>query len=126
MQRRRQNAELDDLPVLTDAIDPDDDVPVLFDAESPSPVAELEPPFEQATKAVSEAVFEPVIEAPPVLAEEQTPSRHFDAGIRDILAHELARRVEHRIIAELPRIIESTVRDFLAEQQMISALQPDD
>lgn len=126
MQRRRQNAELDDLPVLTDAIDLDDDVPVLFNAESPSPVAEHEPPFEQAIEAVSEAVFEPVIKAPPVLTEAPTPSRHFDAGIRDILAHELARRVEQRITAELPRIIESTVRDFLAEQQMISTLQPDD
>ena len=39
MQRRRQNAELDDVPVLTDAIDMDDDVPVLFDAEPLRPIA---------------------------------------------------------------------------------------
>ena len=126
MQRRRQNAELDDVPVLTDAIDLDDDVPVLFDAEPLRPIAEPEPSIEAATEAVFETIIAPVIEASPVLAEAPTPSRNFDAGVRDILAHELARRVEQRIMSELPRIIESTVRDFLAEQQMISALQPDD
>lgn len=126
MQRRRQNAELDDVPVLTDAIDLDEDVPVLFDAEPLSQVAEPEPPIEAPTEVIFEAHIEPIVEAPPALVEAPTPSRSFDAGIRDILAHELARRVEQRITAELPRIIESTVRDFLAEQQMISALQPDD
>ena len=42
--------------------------------------------------------------------------------MRETLAHELAHRVQQRITAELPRIIESTLRDFLAEQEMISAL----
>lgn len=126
MQRRRQNAELDDVPVLTDAIDLDDDVPVLFDAEPLRQIAEPERPIEAPTEVIFEALIEPVIEASLVLPEEPTPSRNFDAGVRDILAHELARRVEQRIMSELPRIIESTVRDFLAEQQMISALQPDD
>ena len=59
----------------------------------------------------------------PVTGQNQTsvarpPS--LDPGLLDILAHELARRVEQRIAAELPRIIESTVRDFLAEQEIIS------
>ena len=44
------------------------------------------------------------------------------SGIDVDLAHELAHRVQQRITAELPRIIESTLRDFLAEQEMISAL----
>ncbi len=34
MQRRRQsNGDADDVPVLTDAIDPESDIPVLLDAE---------------------------------------------------------------------------------------------
>jgi hypothetical protein len=34
MQRRRQSGgDADDVPVLTDAIDPDSDIPVLLDAE---------------------------------------------------------------------------------------------
>ena len=42
MQRRRQNAELDDVPVVRDAIDLDGDVPVLFDAEPLRQFAEPE------------------------------------------------------------------------------------
>lgn len=114
MQRRRQNAELDDVPVLTDTVDTDDDVPVLLDIEMLATVAEAE--------AASEEFAEP----PPAIVEELTPPSAFDAGLRDILAHELARRLEQRLAAELPRLIESTVRDFLAEQEMIAALQSRD
>ncbi|WP_265944390.1 hypothetical protein [Dechloromonas sp. A34] len=115
MQRRRQNsAEADDIPVLTDSVEPidsDDDVPVLLDVES---FVEPEPPVAEIEEA------EPVVP----LAEAHEPA--FDAALRDILAHELARRVEQRIAAELPRIIEATVRDFLAEQENITALQSRD
>lgn len=114
MQRRRQNAELDDVPVLTDAVDTDDDVPVLLDIEMLATVAE--------TEAASEVLAEPL----PAIAEEPAAPSAFDAGLRDILAHELARRLEQRLAAELPRLIESTVRDFLAEQEMIAALQSRD
>lgn len=104
MQRRHsQSAEFDDIPVLTDAIDEADDFPVLLDIDSTPPAFTAE--AEQATVEMLEPVARP-------------PS--LDAGLLDILAHELARRVEQRIAAELPRIIESTVRDFLAEQEIIS------
>lgn len=109
MQRRHsQSAEFDDIPVLTDTIDEVDDFPVLLDIDAEPTIyaEETEPVFE-----IAEAVA-----LPPAL----------DAGVRDILAHELARRLEQRIAAELPRIIESTVRDFLAEQEMISTLSPSD
>ena len=98
MQRRRSTT-----------LDADDDVPVLTDA--------IETPPE---------VFEPIAEIAPIVEIVEEPTSHplLDAGLRDILAHELARRVEQRLAAELPRIIESTVRDFLAEQEMIAALQP--
>lgn len=118
MQRRRQSsAELDDIPVLTDAVDPvesDDDVPVLLNIDSPAaPV----------TTARSQAEFE---EIPLAIPEEASGSLAFDSAVRDIIAHELARRVEERLMAELPRLIESTVRDFLAEQENIATLQSRD
>jgi hypothetical protein len=112
MQRRR-SATLDaddDVPVLTDSIQEEEDFPVLLDIEAPP------------------EVFEPIAETAPIIEVVEEPTTHplLDAGLRDILAHELARRVEQRLAAELPRIIESTVRDFLAEQEMIAALQPQD
>lgn len=118
MQRRRQNiGEIDDVPILTDAVttDSDDDVPVLLDVEHFAPLAEPEP-------AIEESEEPRVVES----MEETKATPAFDAALRDIMAHELARRVEQRLAAELPRIIESTVRDYLAEQEMIARLQPRD
>jgi len=118
MQRRRQNsADADDIPVLTDTVEPvdsDDDVPVLLDVEPFMAAAEAE-------AAVAETEASALV-APLAAAHEPA----FDAALRDIIAHELARRVEQRITAELPRIIEATVRDFLAEQENIAALQSRD
>lgn len=115
MQRRRQGGgELDEIPVLTDTVDNDDDIPVLLDAEIPPPV--VEPDAEPDTEIVPEPIND--------IAEETLPLPAFDAALRDALAHELARRVEQRLVAELPRLIESTLRDFLAEQAMIDTLQP--
>jgi|JI6StandDraft_1071083.scaffolds.fasta_scaffold442593_2 hypothetical protein len=121
MQRRRQNGnETDDVPILTDAVDMsadelDDDVPVLLDIEPFAPLSEADPIAEEALPT-----------ALPAFAAEPAAEPAFNAALRDILAHELSRRVEQRLLAELPRIIESTVRDYLAEQQMIDALQQRD
>jgi hypothetical protein len=118
MQRRRQNiGEIDDVPILTDAVttDSDDDVPILLDIEHFAPLVEPE-------AVIAESDEPQVIES----IEKTTAPPAFDAALRDIMAHELARRVEQRIAAELPRIIESTVRDYLAEQEMIARLQPRD
>lgn len=116
MHRKRQSDnEFDDLPVLTDAID-EDDIPVLLDAEI-SVVAEPPAIEEPVLIATSEAIIEPDIEI-----SEPTPlAPTVDPALRDQLIYELARRVEQRLSAELPGIIESTVRDFLAEQAMIDA-----
>lgn len=112
MQRRRnQNADFDDIPVLTDTVDADDDFPILNDVDTPA-----------AFEAETESHDEPATE----LVKQATSLASLDAGMRDILAHELARRVEQRLATELPRIIESTVRDFLAEHEMIAALQARD
>ncbi|UCV02531.1 hypothetical protein [Dechloromonas denitrificans] len=118
MHRARQsNGEIDDLPVLTDAVviptsDADDDVPVLLDVEHFAPLAEPEPVIDQDDAPA----------APDDIAETAALPA-FDAGLRDIIAHELARRIEQRLAAELPRIIEATVRDYLAEQEKIATLQ---
>lgn len=122
MQRRRQNAEMDDVPVLTDAVSEDDDIPVLLDIETVAPPLASEHELEPEPEYLTEAAVSPA----PRIDEIIPPQPGLDAGIRDILAHELARRLEQRLAAELPRLIESTVRDFLAEQEMIAALQPRD
>jgi hypothetical protein len=108
LMRRRssRSAENDDVPILVDAIDPDTDIPVLLDAEpaaaAPEPPPEVQP------------------------AAEPQASVALDGEMLDIIAHELARRVSERLAAELPGIIESTVRDFLAEPEMLALIQPRD
>lgn len=128
MQRRRQNAEIDDVPVLTDAIDldlpeSDDDIPVLLDCEPIDPLYPL--PGLSLTAADTPIADPPPLasEAPtlpePAYAEpalpESLPTIPTMAVAEDI-AREIAHRVEQRLIAELPRIIAATIHDFLAEQ----------
>lgn len=136
MNRKRQHdVELDDVPVLTDAIG-DDDIPFLFDAETAPTVdaAETEEwPAEEVAETVAamvvEAPAEPAASVPPEEAVSAPPVARtptLDPSLRDLLVHELARRVEQRLSAELPRIIESTVRDFLAEQEMIASQSAQD
>lgn len=104
MHRQRQSgAEPDDVPVLVDAIDPDLDIPVLVDAEAPV--------------AVGASLPEPE----PAAAPEAGPA--LDEGMLDIVARELARRVHERIAAELPAIVADTVRDFLAEPEILAQLR---
>lgn len=100
MQRRRQAGEPEDVPILTDSVDEADeeDIPVLLDI---------------ADETVRQE-------------EKKPPLPGIDPETLDLLGRELTRRVEQRLAAELPRIIESTVRDFLAEQEMIAAQQAND
>ena len=107
MHRKRQSGgELNEVPVLTDAIDEDDDIPLLTDIDG---------------------AFEPERQAVTVIAAEAGGHRESEIAIavidpawREQMAHELARRVEERLRAALPQIISSTVKDFLAEQEMIA------
>lgn len=134
MHRKRQTeAGFDDVPILTDAIDndDDDDIPVLLEvapltqeaavlspvpAEAPLTTTNTIPEIMEAT---SEDEPAPVNTAPLAIIAS-------DAALREQLARELARRVELRLASELPRIIESTLREFLAEQEMIAAASPRD
>ena len=110
MHRRRQtDSELDDVPVLTDSVDEFDDIPVLTEVE---PMPEME-----AVPEPVEVAVEPVAATPLKITPEASPT--IDAGLRDELIRELTGRIEDRIKAALPEIISSTVKDFLAEQEMI-------
>lgn len=127
MQRRRQGGtDGEDVPVLTDAIDSDeDDIPVLVETEG---VAADEP---IATATTPEASIDApplpaTVDAPAVTAPPAEADPSFDRALLDIVAHELARRVNERLTAELPAIIEATVRDFLAEREMLDLIQPRD
>ena len=117
MKRRRQSSvEVDDVPLLTDAISPDDDIPLLLDVVPSAPLAETAPVVEPEVTTVA------AVEAP----AEPAPSLAFDGEMLDIVAHELARRVQERLAAELPAIIESTIREFLAEPEILALIQPRD
>ena len=122
MHRKRQSdTDFDDVPVLTDAIDDDDDIPLLLEIdeqqqESVLQPAPLETPSDIAPQAHDDVSIElPLADIPPLAA------RPLDSELREQLAGELARRIEQRITAELPRLIDSALRDFLAEQEMIAA-----
>ena len=117
MKRRRQSSvEVDDVPLLTDAISPDDDIPLLLDVVSSAPLAETALVVEPEVTTVA------AVEAP----AEPAPSLAFEGEMLDIVAHELARRVHERLAAELPAIIDSTFRDFLAEPEILALIQPRD
>lgn len=125
MQRRRQGLspgqEGEDLPVLTEALDPDDDFPVLFAEEG---VFQAEAAVEPQTQAL-------------------------DPAILKILAHELARRLGQRLADEIPDLVatalqsaltgvteelrqglaasaEAAIHDFLAEREKLAKIQQQD
>lgn len=120
MQRRRQSpGESDDIPVLTDSIlSSDDDIPLLTDLALPIEVPSPAPPPAIANTSLDALPAAPVKPAaPPPPAAAPLPEQ---------LLTELARRVELRLTAELPRLIESTLRDLLAEKAMMDALPSKD
>lgn len=106
MQRRRQNTpESEEIPVLTDAID-DDDIPVLLQLDEEPPQASAE----------SESIS-PVSVMERVDQEQTPPGIDRNPVQLETLVSELVSRIERRLVAELPGMIESAVRDLLNEQQ---------
>jgi hypothetical protein len=92
MQRRRQAsgqapAEAEEVPVLTEVVDPDEDLPVLT---------------EEAEELVMD---EPAAPAQPLL----------DPAVLDLLAQELTHRLRQRLAAELPSLVEAALQSTLAE-----------
>lgn len=105
MQRRMHNQPAhDDVPTLTEAIG-DDGIPLLLDADA---LPQTEMPAPEAPPAAA---------PPPATEDEWVKTVRLDTSINEILATELARRVEQRIAAELPRIVAATLEEFLAEQR---------
>ena len=119
MQRSRRPAGADDeIPLLTDAIDEEEDgLPVLIDVASDNDASSL---------AVSPSTLEPPPPASPqehiasapdpqatTLGSEPRPA--VDPVFRDLLAGEVAARVERRIGELLPGIVNETVCEVLTE-----------
>jgi len=100
MQRRHlSTAGSEDVPVLTDAL-PADDIPTLFDVENLSPVNTISP-------------------TPAIQAEPQTKLASVcEAETQEAIIRELSQRITERLNEALPSIIEATIRDYLAEQEM--------
>ena len=94
------------MPVLVDAIDPDTDIPVLLDAEPAVAAPELPPAMKPAAGPQAGVAL--------------------DGEMLDIIAHELARRVHDRLAAELPGIVETTIREFLSEPEIMALILPRD
>lgn len=116
MNRRRQTPAQEEVPVLTDALDEEeDDIPVLLDTETPGH-AEASPSTEVA----------PEQEARPSLPESDTPQEEDDRAHDEMIIRELTRRLEQRLAAELPRLIEATLREFVAEQEESARQQSHD
>lgn len=111
MQRRHlTTADSEEVPVLTDAVNIDDDIPVLIDiaakpALEPSPVIPT-----TIAKAIAAA---PTL---PTVADVASSVPAIDTDWGAALAEELGRRVEQRLLAEIPRIVAATVSELLAEQ----------
>lgn len=107
MQRRHlATADSEEVPVLTDAIDIDDDIPVLIDIAAPAAANETEIPAAPPVEAAAPA---------PAVAEDRAVPP-IDAEWGAALVEELGRRVEQRLLAEIPRIVATAVSELLAEQ----------
>jgi hypothetical protein len=119
MQRsRRPGGDDDEIPLLTDAIDEEEDgLPVLIDvaADDEAPTrAEIAPMSEAPSPAAyPEQAASPPAPASSSLAPEPRPM--LDPVFRDLLAGEVAARVERRIGELLPGIVNETVCEVLTE-----------
>lgn len=102
MQRRRHSApDAEDLPVLTEV----------------APPAPPAPGEDDGIPTLTMAVAAPPAPARPVLEAVPAPT---PVDIQ-ALAAQLAARIEQRIVAELPRLIEEAVAEALAEQSRSNA-----
>ena len=104
MHRRRPGSqEPDDIPVLTDAVVAASEIPLLLD-EAPD-----QPPATEPTAA-----------APEIAADADTVP---DDTLFDELAGELVKRVHARLAAELPTIVDDSLRELLADPDIVARLR---
>jgi len=110
MQRRHlTTADTEEIPILTDAINIEEDIPVLLDvAAKPAPEKQSAAPMVMVQGAAA-APIHPIAD----VASTVPP---IDTEWGAALVEELGRRVEQRLLAEIPRIVAATVSELLAEQ----------
>lgn len=102
MQRRHLSTpDSEEVPVLTDAIDAEEEIPVLLDVAAPPPPA--------STLHLPETPAAPAPEA------DETPAIDSEWGAA--LVEELGRRVEQRLLTEIPKIIAASIAELLDGQQ---------
>ena len=107
MHRRRPGShEADDIPVLTDAVAAGDDIRTLLAEETA-----------QDPVAVSNE---------PVPEDFGANSVKPDATLYDELADELIKRVHARLAAELPAIVDHSLRELLADPAIVARLRSRD
>lgn len=119
-RQRASDGDAEEIPVLTDAFD-GDDIPLLLDIDAaPEKPSAIE--FAPATEAPCDlAPPEPTFSLPASPHPETVPA-HDDA---EDLLRELSDRLRQRLTAELPRLIDATLRDYLAERAMLADLPPE-
>lgn len=120
MHRRRPGSpEPDDIPVLTDAVAGEDEIPTLL-AEEPLP-----PPATALDAGAPETALD---NGEPGTAPETAPGSGASADHRlfDELADELVKRVHARLATELPAIVDSSLRDLLADPGIVARLRARD
>lgn len=111
MQRRHlTTADTEEIPILTDAINIEEDIPVLLDvAAKPAPEKQSAAPMVMTQGAAAAPAIHPIAD----VASTVPP---IDTEWGAALVEELGRRVEQKLLAEIPRIVAATVSELLAEQ----------
>lgn len=97
-------AAVEDPPMLTDAIEEDSELPLLLDAvaaEVPAPAAP-QPTDADAADSGTET-------------DGRADHDEIDPVLRDRFIRDVASRIEERLLAELPTIVEAAVVQVLAE-----------
>ncbi len=107
MHRRHGSGESEEVPLLTDAIDVENDIPVLVDV-APT-VAAPPPPAPRPTPPKALATGNPAT----------TPVPPLDTDWGAALAEELGRRIEARLLAEIPKIVATTVAELLGDPETL-------
>jgi len=124
MQRRHASGESEEVPLLTDAIDLENDIPVLVDVAPPATAATSATAAPPPQKPSPPPVAAKPPTAPAAPAKQPPPAHPATAPVPPLdtdwgaaLAEELGRRIEARLLAEIPKIVASTVAELLGDPE---------
>lgn len=105
MHRRHGSGESEEVPLLTDAIDIENDIPLLVDVAPTVAAPAVTVPKPTPPKATTPG------------NPATTPVPPLDTDWGAALAEELGRRIEARLLAEIPKIVATTVAELLGDQE---------